>query len=62
MKYTVHSIKYDTDCEDVDLPDVLEIEIYEDIIDKEEIVEIISDRISDITGFCHKGFIIQELD
>ena len=61
MKYTVHSIKYDTDGENVDLPDTLEIEV-NDTTNTEEIVEVLSDKISDITGFCHMGFLVKELD
>ena len=62
MKYIVHNIEYDTDDENIDLPKTFEIELNNDITDIEEIVEIISDKISDITGFCHKGFLIKELD
>ena len=56
MKYTVSDIKYDTDGEDVSLPKELEIEVPEEIEDGYEIDEYISDKISDLTGFCHKGF------
>ena len=56
MKYTVTGIKYDTDGEDVDLPETLEIEVPEDVTEPEEIDEYISEEISNVTGFCHKGF------
>jgi hypothetical protein len=56
MKYTVTNIKYDTDGEEIDLPDTLEIEVPEDMTDPEEIDEFLSDEISNITGFCHTGF------
>lgn len=42
----------DEDIEDLDLPD--EIGIPEDIDPEDE--EVISDYISDVTGFCHNGF------
>ena len=48
------NIEWDTDGEDVELPK--EIEIPEGMADEDEI----SDYISDLTGFCHKGFAIEE--
>jgi hypothetical protein len=51
----VTNVKYDTDGEKVDLPSTLEIKIPVDL-DEEEIDEFVSDKISEITGFCHKGF------
>lgn len=56
MKYTVSNIKYDTDGEDVQLPEELIINVPEDVTDPYEIDEFISDEISNLTGFCHKGF------
>jgi hypothetical protein len=59
MKYEVTNIKWDTDGEDIDLPTTLTIDIpNEDFVryDPEEIDDFISDAISDISGFCHKGF------
>lgn len=55
MKYLVTNIDYDTDGEDVDLPNKLEIEV-PDNLDEDGISEFISDKISDITGFCHNSF------
>ena len=54
MKAT--NIKWDVDYEEdlYDLP--TEIEIPEDIEDEDEI----SDYISDVTGFCHCGFELDE--
>lgn len=44
-------IKWDTDGEDVDcLP--AELDIPNDMVDEDEV----SDYLSDVTGFCHKGF------
>lgn len=59
MKYIATNIKWDTDGEEIDLPTELTVEIpNEDFVkmDKEEIDEFISDELSNITGFCHKGF------
>ena len=54
MIYKIDNIVYDT--EDVsDLPKALEIEVDEEM-DNYEKIEFISDEISNITGFCHKGF------
>lgn len=57
------NIKWDIDCpeEYEELPTA--IEIPEDIIvedDYEATLDAISDYITDITGFCHKGFEIKE--
>jgi hypothetical protein len=51
----VTNVKYDTDGEKVDLPSTLKIKIPVDL-DEEEIDEFVSDKISELTGFCHKGF------
>jgi len=59
MKKTVYNIEYDTDGEAVELPTELEIEVPNDITDEEDIEEYLSDEISNITGFCHKGFLIK---
>ncbi len=48
------NIEWDTDGENIPLPN--EIEIPSNITDEDEI----SDYITDITGFCHKGFSIKE--
>ena len=45
------NINWDTDNEDVNLPD--EIDIPDQIVCDED---LISDYISDVTGFCHYGF------
>lgn len=46
------NINWDTDGEDIHLPN--EIEIPDDIADEDD--DAISDYLSDVTGFCHKGF------
>lgn len=55
-KYTVTDIQYDTDGEEVDLPKELKIVIPKDIED-DDILDYISDEISNRTGFCHDGFV-----
>jgi hypothetical protein len=56
MKYIVSSIKYDMDGEDIDIPGILEIDVPDDLTDPYDMLEFISDEISNITGFCHTGF------
>lgn len=55
MKYLVTDIIYDTDGEDINLPNEIEINV-PDGINGDEADEYISDKICEITGFCHKGF------
>ena len=59
-KYLITDIEYDTDGEEIDLPTELEIEV-PDIItsEEEELNDFIGDKISEITGFCHTGFVKQ---
>ena len=49
-----YSIEWETDGEDVDLPE--EIEIPEGMTDEDEI----SDYLSNMVGFLHKGFCLTE--
>lgn len=55
MKYLITNIKFDTDGENIELPTEMEIDVPENF-DTEEILQYISDKISDDTGFCHFGF------
>jgi len=58
-KFVVKGIEYDTDDEEIDdLPETLTITVPEDIED-DDVEEYLSDEISNITGFCHKGFTIE---
>jgi hypothetical protein len=54
MDITVTSIDYDSD-DVTDLPQTLHIDVPIDT-ENEDIEEYVSDQISEITGFCHKGF------
>jgi hypothetical protein len=58
--YTVTDIIYDTDGEDIDLPTTLVISVPDDILGDliltDEILDYLSDEISNKTDFCHKGF------
>lgn len=56
MVYTVKNIKYDTDGEDINLPPELDIIVPDKITSIFDIDEYLSDKISDLTGFCHFGF------
>lgn len=60
MKKTVYNIGYDTDGEVVELPTELEIEVPDDLTEQEDIEDYLSDEISNVTGFCHKGFLIKD--
>lgn len=57
-KHVVYNIEYDTDGEKVELPDRLEIELPDDT-DPEDVEQLLSDEISNITGFCHFGFLMK---
>ena len=56
MIYKVTNIDYDTDGENVELPESLDITVPDEIEDHYEINEFISDEISNQTGFCHNGY------
>ena len=58
MKYQVSNIKFDTDGIETDLATNMIIEVDDEITDKDEIEEFISDEISNQTGYCHFGFTI----
>lgn len=59
MKKTAYNISYDTDGEAVELPSELEIEVPDDLTEQEDIEDYLSDEISNVTGYCHKGFLIK---
>jgi hypothetical protein len=61
-KYKVTDIKYDTDGEEIDLPKELEIEVLEELETEDDFFDYISDEISNITGFCHKGFSVTKIN
>jgi hypothetical protein len=54
--FVVTDIDYDTDGQKIKLPKKLTIDVPDDVNGRDEIEEYISDEISNITGFCHKGF------
>lgn len=55
MKVEITDIEYDTDDEDVELPASLILEV--DVsADDQEIEELASDYISNVTGWLHNGF------
>ena len=67
MKYIVYDIKWDTDGYKTDLPDRVEISeenlLYEHEdknlkLDDDELLDRISDYLSDQFGYCHDGFMI----
>ena len=56
MVATVTTIKYDTDGLTLSLPEQISVAIPDTITDLDDIEVFVSDKISDITGFCHFGF------
>ncbi len=56
MEYQVTDIVYETDGAKVILPKEMSINVPDDLEDDYSKIEFISDEISNITGFCHKGF------
>lgn len=58
--YEVTNIDYDTGKTKILLPKTLTIDIPNDIEEQEEIIQYISDEISNITGWCHLGFNTKE--
>lgn len=54
MKIATNILWDNDECDDFDLP--TEMDIPEDMTD----IEKISDYLSDQTGFCHKGFVLEE--
>lgn len=57
--YVVTNIEYDTDGIAVSLPETLIVELDlepNEVLDDEEVDQLLSDEISNITGFCHTGF------
>ena len=58
MTYIVSDIIYDTDGEDISLPESLEISVPDD--NDVELVDYLGDKISEITGYCHEGFTFEK--
>jgi len=56
MKYRIFDIDWDTDNEEVDLPDEIEIEI-----ENKNDIYYIHDKISDMYGFCMSGYLTEKL-
>lgn len=54
MIVEVRNIQWDTDGEDLDLPRTMRVKL--DPGDQENWEDLVSDEISDQTGFCHFGF------
>ena len=54
MIVTAYNIRWDTDGEDLDLPRTVHLEVATQY--PEELECLVSDEISDRTGFCHFGF------
>lgn len=57
-EFVVKGIKYDTDGEEIDLPKTLTITVPEEI-ENDDVEQYLSDEISNRTGFCHYGSVIE---
>ena len=54
---SVTDIVWDTDSEKVDgLPEQVSVKIPASIKNRDEAEEYISDKLSEVSGFCHEGF------
>ena len=55
-KIKAKNIQWDTDGYKPRLPKFIIVELPDDVIGEDEISDFVSDKITDITGYCHKGF------
>ena len=63
MEYRVFDIKYDTDDDDVDLPEEMVVKINtHEYKNADEIEEAICNEISDRTGYCIIGYQFAEIN
>ena len=60
--YRVRYIDWETDGEDVDLPDEVIVDVPEEIVANDGEEEYISDYLSDTYGFLHNGFMFDPLE
>lgn len=61
VKFRVYDIDWDTDGEDVDLPNEVVVTVPGDVYADAGSSSYISDWLSDEYGFCHNGFLIDEI-
>jgi ferritin-like protein len=61
VKFRVYDIAWDTDGEDVDLPDEVVVDVPAEVVDYGDVNDFIADYLSDEYGFCHNGFLIDEI-
>lgn len=61
VKFRVYDIDWDTDGEDVDLPNEIEVNVPAEVVDYDDVNDYISDWLSDEYGFCHNGFLLEEI-
>ncbi|WP_075881832.1 hypothetical protein [Vreelandella massiliensis] len=55
FRVDVDAIQYDADEKAPKLPDTLQF-VFDEALDPEALEEAVSDRISEVSGYCHKGF------
>lgn len=61
VKFRVYDIDWDTDGEDAGLPNEVVVTVPGDVYEAAGSSSYISDWLSDEYGFCHKGFLIDEI-
>ncbi|HEY9659556.1 MAG TPA: hypothetical protein V6C65_13945 [Allocoleopsis sp.] len=52
----IHSIQWDTDGEKIALPQEVTLSFDDETFDQEEAEDVMADTLTEMTGFCHKGF------
>lgn len=67
MMYRVFNIDWDVvdECDGMNMPDLpnkMEIEIDDELKEDWEIEEELSDKISDVFGYCHYGFEYEKVE
>ena len=62
FRVKIFDIKYDTDGEEIDLPQEILVWVREDCLDSSLDDDLLGDLISDETGFCHLGYKVESTD
>jgi hypothetical protein len=61
MKYLATNIDYDIDGEDINLPKSIEVDVPDTVNNDDDLVDFVSNEISNETGFCQFGFNLTKL-
>ena len=60
MEYIVTHIQWDCEGETVSLPKEMTVDVPKSIIGQQRTIDYISDKITEITNYCHFGFSLNE--